>query len=823
MRKFNFLFLFLALSSFVFSQTMIINDFEDPQDTSFWGTEFSTSASPDINHMNLTYQNGNAVSGNAMELAWAAQNIESWGGYSKIERIAPGAEVWDWSAYDSISFYYYTVQPQTQFGSTHLRFELYEVSDVPDTTSGAGSMEFYYSFEYGVCDDSTAQWHKITLPLTADPNNWNGEGFNRTGWAGVSGNNHLDLDKIKGYAFEFSIGGSGGGDFSEGTVIFDELHLHGIAPKPWLIFNGKTLDPALVQFTWGQSNLELVDGAGIDPKTNALLWTMGDEWANGWSGAGWNIDPAHNLGLRWGMDSLKFALKAEAGTNSPIRFQFESGATGAVGMAFEIVADDQWHDYSLCLADFYVIDGKADFDSSNITVMQMMGEGNATAGRKIWIDYLWTGNPAIDVVAPEAPTGVTPVLGTYQNLVTWLDVPNEPNSTYTVLYSMKPIVSLEDAGLEVVRAKIVAGTQIATHAIIAPVTNTPVTYYYAVYATDPAGNVGALTSTNAVVNTAKGVTAINPTAPVNFAADGNLADWTGIKEFRIFPSDGTGTIVNNTVIDGDADLSVNAYVAFDADYLYFAFNVEDDIIALDTTKSSYLVDSPDLYIGLYDWHGASHTSYKTGAEPDLHFRFNSNQVLVDNWGAKVILRPTSADYYWAEKFPSGYVAEGRISLDSLTTRGDARFHPAVGMRIPIDFSINDADATGEREGILTYSINNQDKGWGDVSLWTYTWIGDKMTDVNDNKLSLNSYGLSQNYPNPFNPSTVINYSIAEAGMVSLKIYNVLGQEVMSLVNTNQNVGQYQVKFDASQLSTGLYIYRIQSGNFVDSKKMMLLK
>ncbi|MBU0473296.1 MAG: T9SS type A sorting domain-containing protein [Bacteroidetes bacterium] len=145
------------------------------------------------------------------------------------------------------------------------------------------------------------------------------------------------------------------------------------------------------------------------------------------------------------------------------------------------------------------------------------------------------------------------------------------------------------------------------------------------------------------------------------------------------------------------------------------------------------------------------------------------------------------------------------------------------MRIPIDFSVNDADATGEREGILTYSINNQDKSYSNVSLWTYTWIGDKMTDVDDNKLSVNSYELSQNYPNPFNPSTVISYSLEKSGMVSLKIYNILGQEVMSLVNATQNAGQYQVKFDASQLSTGLYIYRIQSGNFVDSKKMMLLK
>jgi len=822
MRKFTFLFLFLALSSFVFSQTMVINNFEELQDTNYWQYELSTNADSSLGFVNDTYSSSNSVSGNAMVIDYSAHNIEGWGGYSKIYHMAPDSQVYDWSAYDSVSFSFFTQTPQSLYERVHLRFQLYDVSDVDDTNSNANNMEFYYSFEYNVCDDSTSQWHKITLPLLADGNFWDGEGFNQTMWAGKAGNNHLDADKIKGYAFEFSISGAGEGDYSAGQVIFDELHLTGLAEDPWIIFNGKTLDPALAQFTWGQSNLEIVDGAGIDPKTNALLWTQGDEWANGWSGAGWNVSPAHDLGLRWGLDSVKFALKAEAGTNSPIRLQLES-ANGINGMAFEIVADDQWHDYSLSLADFYVIDGKADFDSSNITVVQMMGEGNASAGKKLWFDFIWTGNPPIDIVAPEAPTGVTPVISTYQNLVTWLDVPNESNSTYTVLYSMNPITSLEDAGIEAVASKIAVGTQIATHTIIAPVTDTELTYYYAVYATDAAGNVGALTVTDAVVNTAKGVTAIHPTAPVNFAADGDLSEWSTVAPFRMFPSDGSGTIVNNTVIDGDADLSVNAYVAFDENYLYFAFDAEDDVIAIDTTKSSYLIDSPDLYIGLYDWHGPSHTSYKTGDEPDYHFRFNSNQVILDNWGAQVLLRPTSSDYFWEEKFPSGYVAEGRISLDDLTARGDARFNPVVGMRIPIDFSINDADATGEREGILTYSINNQDKGWSDVSLWTYTWIGDKMTDVEENNLTVNAYGLSQNYPNPFNPSTVINYSIAKAGMVSLKIYNILGQEVMSLVNTNQNVGQYQVKFDASTLSTGLYIYRIQSGNFVDSKKMMLLK
>jgi hypothetical protein len=85
------------------------------------------------------------------------------------------------------------------------------------------------------------------------------------------------------------------------------------------------------------------------------------------------------------------------------------------------------------------------------------------------------------------------------------------------------------------------------------------------------------------------------------------------------------------------------------------------------------------------------------------------------------------------------------------------------------------------------------------------------------------YALAQNYPNPFNPTTTIKYQIPNAGYVSLKIYDVLGAEVMTLVNTTQAKGRYEVNFDASQLASGVYIYRIQSNDYVASKKMMLLK
>jgi len=86
-----------------------------------------------------------------------------------------------------------------------------------------------------------------------------------------------------------------------------------------------------------------------------------------------------------------------------------------------------------------------------------------------------------------------------------------------------------------------------------------------------------------------------------------------------------------------------------------------------------------------------------------------------------------------------------------------------------------------------------------------------------------SFSLSQNYPNPFNPSTEIQYSIPKSGLVTLKVYNLLGQEIVTLVNQKQQAGSYTVNFDASKLASGVYLYRIQAGDFSLTKKMTLLK
>ncbi len=86
-----------------------------------------------------------------------------------------------------------------------------------------------------------------------------------------------------------------------------------------------------------------------------------------------------------------------------------------------------------------------------------------------------------------------------------------------------------------------------------------------------------------------------------------------------------------------------------------------------------------------------------------------------------------------------------------------------------------------------------------------------------------TYSLEQNYPNPFNPSTTINYQLPQNGFVTLKIYDILGKEVATLVNEQKNQGRYSVDFDASRLASGVYIYQLRANDYMSSKKMLLLK
>lgn len=94
---------------------------------------------------------------------------------------------------------------------------------------------------------------------------------------------------------------------------------------------------------------------------------------------------------------------------------------------------------------------------------------------------------------------------------------------------------------------------------------------------------------------------------------------------------------------------------------------------------------------------------------------------------------------------------------------------------------------------------------------------------NESTEIIQDFELHQNYPNPFNPSTIIKYSIPSEGFINLKIFDILGREVKTLVNQNQKPGSYEIKWNTSNHSSGIYFYRIRAGEFVETKKMILLR
>jgi hypothetical protein len=113
---------------------------------------------------------------------------------------------------------------------------------------------------------------------------------------------------------------------------------------------------------------------------------------------------------------------------------------------------------------------------------------------------------------------------------------------------------------------------------------------------------------------------------------------------------------------------------------------------------------------------------------------------------------------------------------------------------------------------------------GGTGPWSDNFHFDIMfTDVKGETLLPTEFALLQNYPNPFNPSTSIQYAISNRQFVQLKVYDVLGNEIATLVNEEKAAGSYEVEFNASSLSSGMYLYKLQAGDFIVVKKLILLK
>ena len=138
---------------------------------------------------------------------------------------------------------------------------------------------------------------------------------------------------------------------------------------------------------------------------------------------------------------------------------------------------------------------------------------------------------------------------------------------------------------------------------------------------------------------------------------------------------------------------------------------------------------------------------------------------------------------------------------------------------------------GEESWLVHHAYDAEANGIPTLRIEKLVWdednwpVVENTTAVSEEKPSSTpgAFALYQNYPNPFNPATNIRFRIAESGMVTLKVYDVLGREVSTLVEGYKSAGEYKIEFNALSLPSGVYFYRIQAGDFIDTKKLILLK
>jgi hypothetical protein len=180
---------------------------------------------------------------------------------------------------------------------------------------------------------------------------------------------------------------------------------------------------------------------------------------------------------------------------------------------------------------------------------------------------------------------------------------------------------------------------------------------------------------------------------------------------------------------------------------------------------------------------------------------------------------TTFDAYGSITLPNGTFACLRSSAVTII-----KFVQSEGS-IPNDTSIYFSWYTGEGHQAAVGAVSSaQASGSIRVTNMSVTEVVTTTTSVAEKPMGVvSTFTLAQNYPNPFNPSTNISYTVGSHQFVSLQVYDVLGRKVATLVNEAKDAGTYSVRFDASSLPSGVYLYRLQAGNFSETKKLLLMK
>ena len=249
----------------------------------------------------------------------------------------------------------------------------------------------------------------------------------------------------------------------------------------------------------------------------------------------------------------------------------------------------------------------------------------------------------------------------------------------------------------------------------------------------------------------------------DIVADGQSIDFVSLNSLKTLPDEDT---LNYFLRTDDFDITDNSNITFS---LFHGM-----INSQDTTQ---VINS----FGLDDY-------------------INVQTVIVDAKNNKVLALISSSVIKKGESF-SPDIAGYKFNPTGIGSR-KVRLELRLDNNIQMQYTINDFFGNGSSLGFLKSTIRE------------ITYNGDEI---------ITTYALDQNYPNPFNPATTITYQLPKSGSVTLKIFDILGNEVRTLVNEQKEMGKYTVQFDASSLASGMYVYQLRVNDYTSTKKMLLLK
>ena len=314
-----------------------------------------------------------------------------------------------------------------------------------------------------------------------------------------------------------------------------------------------------------------------------------------------------------------------------------------------------------------------------------------------------------------------------------------------------------------------------------------------------------------------------------------------------YTSWGTGSLPDDNI-----DLSAFAWFAWDTTYFYAYFEVTDDVILVNNSTvyendAVELKIEPDPFAATTETAGIaafrmSAWSAEDAEVPDAVQNINSGEA--GDW------ETVEGEDYARQEVVSdtryGYNLEFRIPFEVMV-RDDRFIVPGIDAIMGMAVNVMDNDDTG-RDHVLRWASDMDDL------VWNHPWRHGTVTFLEGNKVNLSTenaitgvdtnsidytppavlvesnpaqqpleFNLAQNYPNPFNPSTHIEFTLPTSCDVTLTVYDMLGKEVATLVNEARSAGTHSVTFDGTDLSSGVYFYKLDTGTDVQMNKMMLVK